>query len=165
MTVCGAPTANGRPCRRRVTIADGRCSVHQYGDEAAESGADRRATPPAAVVELARGATFKAAAAAAGMGERTLRERWHDDAGELRSEVMRLRADMLGRAVGLLADLLDEATETLSEVMRDSDAAPGARVSAARAVLTVSADLFDLHDLTARMEALERLEADRSGNG
>lgn len=72
-----------------------------------------------------------------------------------RAEVDALRSDMLARAVGRMAGLVDEAAETLRDVMRDPDAPAGARVSAARAVLQLGADLRERLELTERVEALE----------
>ena len=70
---------------------------------------------------------------------------------------------MLARGVGRLADLIDEATQTLRDVMSNDEASPGSRVSAARTVLTVSADLYELHEIEARLANLERIEDRRQG--
>ena len=155
---CGATTAAGQPCKRRVVEDGVRCPQHpENGSGAAESGRKRQETPLASIIALARGDNLKLSAAAGSMSERTLRERWHAD-GELRHQVSRARGDMLARGVGRLADLIDEATQTLRDVMSDDEASPGSRVSAARTVLTVSADLYELHEIEARLANLERIE-------
>ncbi len=67
-------------------------------------------------------------------------------------------------ATGLLADLV-EARQTLREIMADREAADGARVSAARAVLDASLRLFELVSLSERVSELEqRIEGNDGQN-
>src|SRR4051794_32739526 len=63
----------------------------------------------AAAVALATGATFKAAAAAVGMHERTLRK-WNDEDETFRALVTKLRADMVSEALGWLNSGMTEAS-------------------------------------------------------
>ena len=62
---CGAPTAAGRPCKRRVGEDGARCPQHpENGSGAAESGRKRQETPLASIIALARGDNLKLSAAA-----------------------------------------------------------------------------------------------------
>lgn len=113
----------------------------------------RRKGDPELVAALAAGQSYADAAAAAGVSKRTARRRMTES--DFRAEVDALRADMFARAVGRMAGLVDEAAETLRDVMRDPEAPAGARVSAARAVLQLGADLRERLELVERIEALE----------
>lgn len=113
----------------------------------------RRKGDATLLAALAAGQSYEDAAEAAGVSKRTARRRMTEPA--FRAEVDALRSDMLARAVGRMAGLVDEAAETLRDVMRDPDAPAGARVSAARAVLQLGADLRERLELAERVQALE----------
>jgi hypothetical protein len=91
--------------------------------------------------ELARGRTLQAAAQAVGCGERTARRRWADL--EFKAKVAAIRAELIDRTTGILAENLNLATNTLRELLTDADS---------RVRLTAAVKLLELavkyHDAT-----------------
>lgn len=102
----------------------------------AGNGSDWQAktADPLLVVALASGATVKDAAERAGVSERTAWRRLADPAF-LRC-VAEAKADLVTRAVALLADGATKAAETLVAVMDCEE--PRARIAAAKAVLELA---------------------------
>jgi hypothetical protein len=100
---------------------------------------------------LASGQSVKDAARTAGLGERTAYRRVADPA--FRQAVSQARADLLARAVGVLADGATEAAETLRALLKaDSDSV---RARAAVALLDAAMKGVELSDLAERLAALE----------
>jgi HEAT repeat protein len=103
---------------------------------------------------LASGQTVDAAADRAGIGERTAYRRLTDP--KFRVRVSELRAEMVERALGKLAEGMAEAVDTLRRLLgaeRES-----VRLAAARAILEMGIKLQEatkLEELDARMHALE----------
>jgi hypothetical protein len=91
--------------------------------------------------ELARGKTLQDAAQAVGCGERTARRRWAEP--EFKAKVAALRAELIDRTSGTLAENLNHATSTLRELLSDADS---------RVRLTAAVKLLELavkyHDTT-----------------
>lgn len=116
---------------------------------------DQRKPSPAFIARLAAGATASDAGKVLGIPERTA-QRWAalDDVA---ADVRAARAAMIDRAAGRLADLVDEASDTLRDIMRDGDAPASARVRAASLVLTLALELRDRTELENRLSALEAL--------
>ena len=105
----------------------------------AENG--RRKGDDALLLALATGLTVRDAARSAGVGERTATRRLANLS--FRRRVAEARAEMVGRALGRMADGMAEAADTLRGLLRAATAAGGA----------------SLDDLAARLDALsERLE-------
>ena len=75
----------------------------------------RRNADDVLALELAAGKTLRDAALAAGIAERTATRRWADP--EFRRLVSRHRGEMVGRAVGELADGVTDAAKTLRELL------------------------------------------------
>jgi len=99
--------------------------------------------------------THDAAAKAAGIGTVTLWRYLKDETfvaayRDARRESVTLAVTQLQRAC-------TQAVYTLLVVARDAEAAPGARVSAARTILDMSLKAVELEDLAVRVEALEGL--------
>ena len=92
-------------------------------------------------LELARGRTIQAVAQAVGCGERTARRRWADLG--FKAKVAALRAELIDRTSGVLAENLNLATNTLRELLTDADS---------RVRLTAAVKLLELavkyHDAT-----------------
>ena len=97
----------------------------------AENG--RRKGEDALLLALAGGQTVRDAARAAGVGERTATRRWAD-AG-FRRRVARLRAELVERAAGQLADGMAEAAATLRRLLTAE--AESVRLGAARSINVV----------------------------
>src|SRR3954470_18818747 len=107
----------------------------------AENG--RRKGDAALVLALAEGRTVRDAARLAGVGERTATRRVAD-AG-FRRRVIDLRAEMVARAVGQLADGMAEAAIALRGLLK-SESEP-TRLAAARAVLEIGNRLREAVEL------------------
>lgn len=78
--------------------------------------AGRSSADEALALEIAKGQTLRAAAEAAGLGERTAQRRWADRA--FRRRVNELRGDLLERTVGKLTELGGLATEQLAKLLK-----------------------------------------------
>jgi len=102
--------------------------------------------------------TIEAAAAATGISKRT-GLRW----AKLPQVVAALRkqqADALAAVTRRSVDAMPGALLTLVQIHRDEAKPPGARVSAARAVLESSLRFAETVDLEARVTALEEAQQD-----
>lgn len=97
--------------------------------------------------------TIGAAAAAAGVSERTVYARLADD--DFRAEYERRRRATLENACKTLQSALTDAVEVLTSIMQDAENSPQSRITAARSVLEYGVKLTELTDLAARVEALE----------
>ena len=69
--------------------------------------------------ELACGKTLAAAAQAVGCGEKTARRRWANP--DFRARVATLRAELISRTTGMLAEAINQAANTLRELLTDPD--------------------------------------------
>lgn len=117
----------------------------------AENG--RRKRDDALAVALAAGQTIRAAASAAGIGERTASRRWADP--DFRRRVAELRADMIGRATGKMGDGMAEAADVLRTLLAAES--ESVRLAACRAILELGVKLRETVELAARVADLERL--------
>ena len=98
--------------------------------------------------------TLREAARAAGVSEPTA---WrYLRAPAVRQELAARQDGILGHVARRLACEMGRALDVLSEVMGDTAAHPGARVSAARAVLESGLRLAELVTLSERVTELER---------
>jgi hypothetical protein len=98
----------------------------------------RRNADDALAVALAAGKTLRDAAVAAGIGERTATRRWADLA--FRRRVGELRADMVQRSLGRLADSMSEAAAVLWQLL-GAATPPAVRLGACRALLELGVKL------------------------
>jgi HEAT repeat protein len=106
-------------------------------------------------LELAAGRTVADAAQAVSLSERTVYRRLDDPA--VRRRVSELREDMIGRAVGQLADASTQAVATLAGLlMAESESV---RLQAAKCILDIGMKLRESNELEQRIQALE----ERSG--
>jgi hypothetical protein len=123
-------------------------------DPADRSGrADAASRDTMLVVALACGATPTEAAARAGVSRRTAYRRLQDPA--FRRRVHRERDTLVAAIVGRLADASLTAVDTLRIIAADEDAAPGPRISSAKAILDVCLRAHEQIELAERIEAVE----------
>jgi hypothetical protein len=107
----------------------------------------------AVALALAAGATIPAAAARARCGARTVK-RWLTEHPGFRRHVDELRAEMVGRALGTLADAMTEAAAVLRQLLAaKSDTV---RLGACRSILELTTKLKETTDLEQRLSALEQ---------
>lgn len=97
--------------------------------------------------------TISAAAAAAGVSERTVYSRLADD--DFRAEYERRQSMTLDAACKALQEAMTDAVNVFTSIMRDADKSQAARISAARSVFDYGVKLTELTDLAARVAALE----------
>ncbi len=121
----------------------------------------RRAVDDTLVAALAAGRTYDDAASAAGCSARTVDRRMTDPG--FRRRVQELRAATFTRTAALLVDGAAEAVAQLRDLMRTADS-DAARVSAARAVLTLAPTWRDAVEIESRVaelaERVDKLTAD-----
>jgi hypothetical protein len=114
----------------------------------------------ALVLALAAGRTARAAARDAGLGERTVTRRLADS--DFRRRVFELRAEMVRRALGKLAEGMAEAADTLRRLLRAES--ESVRLGAARSILELGDRLWEGVEVAERLRAVEeRLAADGEG--
>ncbi len=112
---------------------------------------NRRAVDDALVTALAAGRTYEDAATAAGCSARTVDRRMLDR--EFRRRVQETRAATFTRTAALLVDGAAEAVAQLRDLMSTADS-DAARVSAARAVLSLAPVWTDSTDVESRLTEL-----------
>lgn len=110
------------------------------------------------LLALAAGRTVREAAALAGIGERTATRRMADRA--FRRRVTELRADMVQRALGQLADASTVAVRTLRKLLKAE--ADTVKLGAARCILELGNKLRESVDLEQRLAALEQHAEDKN---
>jgi hypothetical protein len=118
----------------------------------------RRKGDDALLLALAAGNTIRDAARAAKIGERTATRRLADPA--FRSRVVELRADMVSRALGKIADSMSDAAGTLPKLLKAKG--EGVRLGACRAMLELGVKLRESVELEGRLAALEQ-QTDNGG--
>jgi hypothetical protein len=113
----------------------------------------RRNADEALAAAVASGQTLRDAAAAIGIGERTATRRMADAAFCRR--VAELRADMVRRSLGRMADGMSEAADVLRGLLADG-IPPAVRLGAARSMLELTVKLREAVELEQRLAALEQ---------
>lgn len=107
-----------------------------------------------AIMAMLTAPTMKQAADQAGIGETTL-FRWLK-ISEFEQAYRQARRQALDQSISRLQQAASHAVSTLQDVMGDETAPHSSKVSAARAILDISFKAFELDDLGARIETLER---------
>src|SRR5690242_11882322 len=107
----------------------------------------RRNADEALAVAVAAGQTLRDAAGAAGVSERTAARRWGDAA--FRRHVSELRADMVRRSLGRMADGMSEAADMLRRLLAAES--ESARLGAARSLLELGVKLRDSVEMEERL--------------
>ena len=104
-----------------------------------------------AALALAGGAKQTEAASRAGIGERTIR-RWLKRL-DFKEQVDAAKADMVSRAIAMLADASTEAATTLRGLLQaDSESV---RLNAAKAIIELGIKLRESEELAGRVKAIE----------
>ena len=116
----------------------------------AENG--RQKGDDALLLALAGGRTVRDAATVAGIGERTVYRRLEDI--YFRRRLHATRSELVGRAVGLLADASSEAVSTLKGLL--SAQSESVRLGAARSILEIGNRLRESVELEQRLAELEQ---------
>jgi hypothetical protein len=116
------------------------------------AGSGRKNADEALALALATGQTLRAGAEAAGVAERTAARRWADPA--FRRRVAELRGDLVGLALGKLADGMGDAAAKLRGLL-DAES-ESVRLGAARALLELGVKLRQSVELEQRLQALEK---------
>lgn len=123
------------------------------------SGGERRHADTVLVAALAGGATVRAAAAEAEVGEATAHRRLKEP--KFRARIDAARSEMIGRAVARLADASTAAADRLRELlMAESESV---QLGAARSILDLGLKLREHEELAARVAALEAQYAATQG--
>jgi uncharacterized protein YggE len=107
-----------------------------------------------AVAALLTEPTISAAAAKAGIGERTL-HRWLEEPA-FDQAYRNARRKAVQRAIGRLQQVSTAAVAVLVRVMANEEAPSGTRVAAARTVLEFAIRAVELEDHEERLAELER---------
>jgi hypothetical protein len=107
-----------------------------------------------AIMAMLTSPTMKQAADQAGVGETTL-FRWLK-LSEFEEAYRKARRKALDQTISRLQQATSHAVTTLQDVMEDETAPHNSRVSAAKAILDISFKAFELDDLGARIDSLER---------
>jgi hypothetical protein len=116
------------------------------------AGGDRSNADHLIVAALAAGTTNQDAAAAAGVGERTVRRRLEDPA--FQRQVLDARSALLEQAIGRMAGATTEAADTLRSLLNAES--ENVRHAAAKTLLELTAKGLEQLDLAARIVQLER---------
>ncbi len=122
-------------------------------------GGNKTSRREAALAALLACPTIEAAAAAAGVSERTLRN-WLAQP-DFRAQYAEARAGLLERCIARLLAVCTKAADALARNL-DSDK-PGASIRAAQLILELSFKGHELLDLAERVAELERLVRQQSG--
>jgi hypothetical protein len=108
---------------------------------------------------LAAGATVRQAAAQARVSERTAHRRLANP--DFRRRVAEVRAQMMGRALGKMADSMAAAADTLRSLLAAKS--DSIRLGACWAVLELTPKLREFIDHEERLQALEKQVAGKGG--
>ena len=99
--------------------------------------------------------TFEAAAARAGVHERTLR-RWLSENEPFKAALKREQRAVLTSVRCRLGGAAAKALKALESVLDATDAPHSSKVAAARVVLDLAHEQIDMDDIAQRLEELER---------
>jgi hypothetical protein len=111
----------------------------------------------ALALALASGKTITEAAAAADLSRRTATRQVADP--DFRRRVAALRAEMVARALGKMADGMTDAVDTLRALLNAEG--ESVRLGAARSILELGNKLREAVELEERLAEVERLVAER----
>lgn len=104
-------------------------------------------------VQVAGGATVKAASESCGCSERQAYRL--SSTPEFRSRVAEIRSEMTSSAVGILTEACTKAAQTLADML-SGDQEPKDRLAAARLILANMGPLAEHSELRARLDKLEQ---------
>jgi hypothetical protein len=116
----------------------------------------RRNADESLALAVATGQTLRDAAGLAGVAERTATRRWAEP--EFRRRVAELRGELVGRALGKLADGMNDAAQTLHKLLKAKSEA--VRLGACRGLLELTVKLRESVELEQRVAELERQQSE-----
>lgn len=117
-------------------------------------GSKSEAVRERAILALMAQPSITAAAAAAGISERTIR-RWQADDSEFVAALDRARSLAFDEGLGLIKGLTTKAVMTLQALL-DQTEYPTARLGAARALLDLAISQHQIQPLLSRLADVER---------
>jgi hypothetical protein len=109
----------------------------------------------ALALAIAAGKSLRDAAAVTGLSERTAYRRLAEES--FRQRINDLRAEMMQRSLGKMADAMADAADVLRKLMAEAER-ESVRLGAARTVLELSVRIRETVDLEVRVKALEERE-------
>ena len=112
-----------------------------------------------ALAALLTASTVQEAATEAKVSYATLR-RWLTDDKEFRAEYDTVLRELVESAATQARQGMTEAVSVLREIMADDEAAPNARVTAARVIIDSGLRIVEVTDIINRWEALEEAQRD-----
>jgi hypothetical protein len=115
------------------------------------AGGNRKNADATLLAALASGATVEAAAKQAGVSEGTVYRRLREPG--FKAEIDQARADLIERAVSVLAGISSAAVVTLGQLLKSNR--DSVRLGAARTVLEMTIKLRDHAELEQRLAAME----------
>ena len=110
------------------------------------------------VAALAAGHTLQEAAETAGVSPRTVSRRLNDHA--FKQRIQTLRGEMIGQAVGRMADGMSDAAATLRKLLKAKG--ESVRLGACRAILELGVKLREAVEFEERLATLEGKASDES---
>lgn len=125
----------------------------------AENGSKLSAKQHRALSALLTSKSVAEAAAATGLGERTI-YRWLTDP-VFRQALSAAEGDLIDAATRRLLTLQGSALDTFEAVLGDATVSAGVRLRAAQAVLDYLLKLRELRDIEQRLQALEAAQTER----
>lgn len=111
---------------------------------------------------LVAAGSVRRAAAVAGVSESTIRNRLKD--ADFRAAYDAIRGELLQDATASMLSRLENATETLSDVMTDAESPANVRISAADSLLRHCLRYLATSDIERRIAALEASQAALEGD-
>jgi hypothetical protein len=123
------------------------------------AGRGRKDADEVLALEIARGATIKAAAEKAGVSERTANRR--QATPEFRKLVRALRSKMIDRATGMLGAFLPAAVAGMVKLTESPN--EGIRLGALRSLIDYARGFHEAGDIEARLAALEAAAEQEEG--
>lgn len=121
----------------------------------AKKKADINAKQQSAILALMRTDTIAKAATAIGVGRRTL-DRWLKDT-DFVAAYREAQRQVFSVSMAQLQRLTGRAVDELGKVLRDKKTPARTKVTAARTILENARAAIELDDISARLEAMERL--------
>jgi len=116
-------------------------------------GAKSEAQRELAISALLTRPSIKAAAETAGICESTLTRWLRED--QFKRDYRRARQEIVSQSTARLQARISEAVDVLFAIAGDTEAAPSARVSAARTIIETAHKAVEVEDLLERVERLE----------
>ena len=107
-----------------------------------------------AILALLEHRTVGAAAESIGVGQSTL-FRWMQD-HNFQRHYLQAKKRVVDQAISQLQQMCGEAVQVLKQIMMDDTNPPSTRVACAKAILGQALKGFELEDLAARIDSLEK---------